>query len=130
MCAFLISLVIWLPAHAQTDSTAKSPSKVFTVVEQHPEFPGGMRKLGEYIEQNLHYPDAARRARVEGRVFVSFVVTDEGHIENVNVLKGIGFGTNEEAIRLVASMPNWIPGRLAGKAVSVAYNLPINFSLR
>ncbi|MBD2753638.1 energy transducer TonB [Spirosoma validum] len=126
----LISLALCLPAHAQTDSTQKQPSIIFTVVEQHPEFPGGMRKLGQYIEKNLRYPEAARRARVEGRVFVNFVVTDQGRIEQVKVLKGFGFGTDEEAIRLVASMPNWIPARQTGKPVNVYYNLPINFRLQ
>ncbi|GAB4035909.1 M56 family metallopeptidase [Spirosoma gilvum] len=114
-------------------SAARKPVKVegdvFTVVEDHPQFPGGMKKLGEYLSENLNYPDAAVKAKVEGKVFVRFIVTDKGEITNVEVLKGIGHGADEEAIRVVEQMPNWIPARQNGKAVNVMYNLPIRFQL-
>ncbi|UFH54291.1 energy transducer TonB [Spirosoma sp. KNUC1025] len=121
--------VTYLPAQAQGDSVANN-RPIFTVVEQHPEFPGGIRKLGRYLEENLQYPEAARNAKLEGRVFVNFIVNDDGRITHVKALNKLGLGTDEEAIRLVASMPNWIPGKQNGRPVNVFYNLPINFKLK
>ncbi|GAB3748954.1 M56 family metallopeptidase [Spirosoma pomorum] len=103
--------------------------EVYTVVENQPEFPGGMAALGSYLEKNLKYPMPAQRANVSGRVFLSFIVTTAGEIKNVEVLKGIGFGTDEEALRVVAAMPRWKPGSQDGVPVNVKYNLPINFEL-
>ena len=102
---------------------------IFTVVEQQPEFPGGWAGLSQYLAQSIKYPAAAQRADVSGRVFLSFVVTKNGEITDVNLLKGIGFGADEEAIRVTAQMPRWIPGKQNGRAVNVKYNLPINFTL-
>ena len=103
--------------------------EIFTVVEEQPEFKGGIKGLVEYISQNIKYPAAAQKANISGRAFVSFVVTKEGSIADVKLLKGIGFGADEEAIRVTRSMPRWIPGKQNGKAVNVRYNLPINFQL-
>ncbi|QKZ11200.1 TonB family protein [Spirosoma sp. KUDC1026] len=103
--------------------------EVYTVVEKQPEFPGGMKALGNYMEKNLKYPMPAQRANVSGRVFLSFIVTTDGEIKNVEVLKGLGFGTDEEALRVVAAMPRWTPGSQDGVPVNVKYNLPINFVL-
>jgi TonB family protein len=103
--------------------------EVYTVVENQPEFPGGMAALGNYMSKTIKYPAAAERANVSGRVFVSFIVTKTGEVQNVEILKGLGFGTDEEATRVVAAMPRWIPGSQGGQPVNVKYNLPINFSL-
>ncbi|GAB3748960.1 energy transducer TonB [Spirosoma pomorum] len=102
---------------------------VYTVVEDQPQFPGGMQQLGSYLSTNLKYPSAAEKANVGGRVFVNFVVTKTGEIKDVRVLKGIGFGADEEAVRVVAAMPRWKPGLQGGSPVNVRYNLPINFAL-
>ncbi|GAB3757433.1 energy transducer TonB [Spirosoma pomorum] len=108
---------------------APKEEQVFTVVEQQPEFNGGMAALGQYLSKNLRYPAAAQRANVAGRVFVSFVVNTDGSIQDVSVLKGLGFGTDEEAIRVIKAMPKWRPGKQSGRPVRVKYNLPINFTL-
>jgi protein TonB len=100
---------------------------VFAVVEQMPEFPGGMEGLGEYLSENLKYPAEAREKDVQGTVFLSFVVQADGAITDVAVLKGIGAGCDEEASRVLAAMPPWQPGRQSGKAVPVRYSLPIRF---
>ncbi len=102
---------------------------IFTVVENQPEFPGGMKGLGEFVEQNLKYPTAAQKAFVSGKVFISFIVTKAGDIADVKILKGMGFGTDEEAIRVVKQMPRWKPGTQNGHTVNVRYALPINFEL-
>ena len=108
---------------------APKEEEIFTVVEQQPEFPGGMAALGQYLGKNLRYPAAAQRANISGKVFISFVVNTDGSIQDVSVLKGLGFGTDEEAQRVVKSMPKWRPGKQSGRAVRVKYNLPINFTL-
>lgn len=108
---------------------APKEETIFTVVEQQPEFTGGMAALSQYLQKNLRYPAAAQRANVAGRVFVSFVVNTDGSIQDVSVLKGLGFGTDEEAQRVVKSMPKWRPGKQSGRAVRVKFNLPINFTL-
>ena len=103
--------------------------EIFNVVEQQPEFPGGMAELGQYLARNIKYPAAAQKANAQGRVFVNFVVTKTGEITDVNLLKGIGFGADEEAIRVVSQMPRWTPAKQNGQIVNVRYNLPINFEL-
>jgi periplasmic protein TonB len=107
----------------------KKEEEIFTVVEQQPEFPGGMAALGQFLGKNIRYPAAAQRANVSGRVFVSFVVNTDGSIQDVQTLKGLGFGTDEEAVRVVKSMPKWRAGKQSGRPVRVKYSLPINFTL-
>ena len=104
-------------------------NKIFTKVDHVPEFPGGIKALFQYLNQNLSYPIRAKQANVSGRVFVQFVVTETGEIRELRILKGIGFGCDEEAVRVVSKMPDWIPGKQNGKPVSVQYNLPIQFSI-
>lgn len=104
-------------------------SDVFTVVEVMPKYPGGNKELMTYIANNVKYPEEAKKNKIQGRVFVSFVVEKDGSIGDVKVLRGIGGGCDEESIRVVENMPNWVPGMQRGKAVRVAYNLPIKFAL-
>jgi len=108
---------------------AQVDGEIFMVVEQQPEFEGGMKALSAYLGENIRYPAPAQRANVSGRVFVSFVVTKTGDIADVKILKGIGLGCDEEAIRVVSRMPNWKPGSQSDRPVNVRYNLPINFQL-
>ncbi|GAB3642878.1 M56 family metallopeptidase [Spirosoma arcticum] len=107
----------------------KVEGKIFDAVEESPTFPGGMKKLGEFLGQNLKYPIAAEKAKAEGPVFVNFVLTKEGDITDVKILKGIGFGADEEAVRVMNQMPRWNPAKHGGKEVNVRYNLPIRFQL-
>lgn len=103
--------------------------EVKLVVEKHPEFPGGLPGLMDYLSKNIKYPEPARRAYVEGKVFVSFVVQKDGSVSNVEVLKGLGFGCDEEALRVTKAMPKWKPAMHKGEVVNVKYNLPIKFVL-
>lgn len=104
-------------------------TKVFTIVEKQPEFPGGNKAMYQFLARNIRYPSAAARSDVSGKVFISFIVSDKGEIKNVKLLKGIGFGCDEEALRVVSSFPNWKPGVQQGKNVTTQYTLPINFQL-
>lgn len=113
----------------QPGSTTTPPNEIFTIVEQSPEFPGGMVVLGQYLSTNLRYPTEAQRQRTEGKVFIQFIVEVDGSIQSPRVLKGIGNGCDEEAVRVVSTMPKWIPGKQNGHPVNVQFNLPIRFSL-
>ena len=105
-------------------------AEIFKVVEEMPEFPGGAAKMMEYIQKNIKYPMMARESDIQGRVFVSFVVEPDGSITNVAVLRGIGGGCDEEALRVVQSMPNWKPGKQRGSAVRCSFTVPIIFKLQ
>lgn len=103
---------------------------VFVVVESMPSFPGGMSELMKFLHENISYPQLAKDAGVQGRVFVSFVVEKDGTVTDIQILRGIGGGCDEEAIKVVQSMPNWIPGRQRNVPVRVRFNLPIKFTLQ
>lgn len=118
------------PLIDEADAALKIQKReIFTAVEKGPEFVGGQAKMYQYLGENIKYPASAQRANISGRVFVKFVVEDDGSIGEVNVMKGIGFGCDEEAIRVVKSMPKWKPGVQNGKNVRVYYNMPIVYRL-
>ena len=104
--------------------------QIFTIVEQMPSFPGGDAALMKYLGNSIKYPAIAKDAGIQGTVFVTFVVDEKGDVKDVKVLRSIGGGCDEEAIRVVKNMPKWSPGKQRGKAVKVQYNLPIKFTLR
>jgi TonB family protein len=107
-----------------------STEQVFTIVEQMPSFVGGNDSLKAYLVRNIKYPEQAIKDSIQGRVFVTFVVNSNGEVKQTKVLRGVNEELNQEAIRVVSSMPNWEPGKQNGKKVSVQYNLPINFILK
>ena len=101
--------------------------EILQIAEKMPSFPGGESKLLEFIEKNTRYPREAREKGIQGRVFVSFVIEQDGSISNVEVLHGIGGGCDEEAVRVIKSMPKWNPGKQHGKTVRVSYRIPVYF---
>lgn len=103
--------------------------KIHTFVEEWPEFPGGDIARVKFLSENIVYPKVAKEAGIQGPVHLTFVVEKDGSISNVNILRGIGGGCDEEATRVVSSMPKWKPGRQNGKEVRVQFNMPINFKL-
>lgn len=113
----------------KTESKAGDNERIFTVVEEQPEYPGGNEEMFKFLGRKIHYPSPASRAGIQGKVFVNFVVTSEGDIKDVKVLKGIGYGCDEEAVRVISQFPQWTPGKQSGKAVSVKFTVPINFQL-
>ena len=102
---------------------------VYQIVEEMPEFPGGAEAMMKSIAGNIKYPEAAIDKNIEGRVFVSFVIEKDGSVSNVKVLRGIGGGCDEEAARVISSMPKWKPGKQKGEFVRVSYQIPIMFKL-
>lgn len=108
---------------------AIDPNEPFTIVEEMPSFPGGQEAWLKYVAKELKYPKEAVENQIQGVVFVTFVVEVDGAISDVKVLRGIRYGCDEEAIRVVKGMPKWTPGKHNGKEVRVQYNLPIRFKL-
>jgi periplasmic protein TonB len=102
---------------------------IFTSVEVSPEFPGGMAKFYSYLQKNYRYPAMAREQGVSGKVIMQFVVERDGSLTDIKVLRDLGLGTGEEAIRLLKSMPKWKPGIQNGRPVRVAYTLPFSLNL-
>ena len=107
----------------------RNNSQVFTYVEEMPAFPDGEDAMYSYIKESLIYPELAKDNGVEGKVYIQFVVGADGSISDVTVAKGIGAGCDEEAVRVVSSMPNWSAGRQNGKTVNVRISVPIVFKL-
>ena len=107
----------------------ESEEVIFTVVESMPTFPGGDAARIKYLNNNIKYPQMARESGIQGRVFVTFVVERNGKVTDVKVLRGIGGGCDEEAIRVIKNMPNWVAGKQRGKPVRVQFNMPILFKL-
>jgi TonB family protein len=119
---------ITIVSHKKEDKTG-TQEKIYAVVEQNASFPGGQREMNKFLSKNLKYPEKAQRAYVKGRVFLSFIVKSTGEIDDIQVVKGLGFGLDEEAIRIVKAMPKWVPGMQDGKKVNSKFNLPISFLL-
>jgi TonB family protein len=110
--------------------TQLAEGEVFNVVEVEPEFPGGMEALIKYLSENIKYPEQAKKENIQGRVFVAFVVEKDGSVTDAKLLRGIGGGCDEEALRVVNAMPKWKPGMQRGVPVRVQYNIPISFKLQ
>ena len=107
--------------------TDSDEPEAYMIVEEMPEFLGGEEKLMEYVSNSVQYPKEAKEKGVQGIVYVSFIVEPDGNITVVKVLRGIGHGCDEEAMRVVESMPKWNPGMHHGKPVRVSYTIPIVF---
>ena len=103
---------------------------VYESVEQMPEFPGGMEEMMKFLQMNIQYPANAAKNNVEGRVVLQFVVKKDGQIGEVKIARSVDPELDAEALRVVKSMPNFIPGRQDGKPVAVWYTLPISFKLQ
>ena len=104
--------------------------KVFEIVEQPPSFPGGEAAMYEWLSKNINYPVIAQENNIQGRVTCQFVVGRNGEIEDVRVVRGVDASLDKEAIRVIRSMPKWIPGKQGGNAVKVRYTLPVQFKLQ
>ena len=124
-----LKLKILTTEDTPTQVLEKDNDTVFQMVEQMPEFPGGVEAMMHYVANNVKYPQEARDKNISGRVFVSFVIEKDGSVNEVKVMRGIGGGCDEEAVRVVKNMPKWKPGMQKGKPVRVSYMMPLNFKL-
>ena len=107
------------------------PNAILTIggVDEYPEFNGGAKAWSKYMERNLRYPYQAQEESIQGKVFVSFVIERDGSVTDVKVLRGLGFGCDEEAIKVIKKSPLWKPGKNKGVPVRVRYNMAINFTI-
>ena len=126
--ALLICIVFTVGAHAQ--DTTKTQSNIFVDIEHEPDFPGGLQAFYKYIGSNLRYPKVAKILGLTGKVYLTFVIDENGSITDVKPVRCLGAGCESEAVRVVSMSPKWSPGIQKGKTVRVAYTMPITFSLK
>ena len=117
-------------ANTKANVLQQNTDKVYEKVDVMPEFKGGREGLMSYLAENIKYPKEAKSNKIEGTVFVQFIVNAKGKVQNVNVPKPVHHLLDKEAIRVIAAMPKWTPGKKEGKAVSVQYTLPIAFKFK
>ncbi len=123
MLVFMI-LVAWMANPSEVIA-----QEVHEKVDEMPVPPGGMDGWINHMSENLNYPEAARDKKIEGMVVLTFIVKEDGSVSEVEILRGIGAGCDEEGKRVVEISPNWTPGKIGGKAVITRMRLPINFKL-
>jgi TonB family protein len=116
--------------YGEEEKLGKAPEEVFTVVEQMPEFLGGMNAMQQFLMKSVLYPQAAREKGIQGKVYVTFVVGKEGSVSNVKIVRGVHPLLDAEALRVVNAMPKWTPGKQSGKDVAVQFTIPIKFTLQ
>jgi len=104
-------------------------AEIFTVVEESPHYPGGDEMRIKFLQENIKYPQAARESSLSGLVYITFIIETDGTITDIRVLRGIGGGCDEEAVRVIKLMPKWTPGKQRGKPVRVQYSMPVLFKL-
>jgi periplasmic protein TonB len=112
------------------EEEAIEETEIFIVVENPPSFPGGEEARIRFLSENIRYPQMARESGIQGTVFVTFVVERDGSVTDVRVLRGIGGGCDEEAVRVIRAMPRWNAGQQRGRPVRVQFNMPIRFTLQ
>ena len=122
----LLSGLILLSAATIKKSNAHVP---LAVHDHQPEFPGGVANFAEYLKRSVKYPQEARKNKIQGKVLVSFIVDTDGSLTDVAIVKGLGNGLDEEALRVISGCPRWHPGYRGNVPVRVQYNMNINFSL-
>ena len=123
-------LIMFFMAFVSVNAYSQSKEQddaVYSIVSEQPSFPGGMQEMMKFISENRKYPAEAKAKEIHGKVIVAFVVERDGSLSDVKIRRGIGYGCDEEAIRLIKSMPKWTPGKQNGKAVRVSFMLPVTF---
>jgi TonB family protein len=126
---FLIAIGICVLGfqNSSAQSSAVDENSVYTKVEKMPEYPGGQVALVKFISKNVKYPTKYKKAKVNGRVFVSFVIDKTGKVTMAKIVKSLNEECDAEALRVISKMPNWIPGEKNGEKVAVQFGLPVNF---
>lgn len=125
-------VVISTPGEGPKEAKAAGDEKVygtFEALEVQPTFPGGMDKFYKYLSKSIRYPAMAQEQGIQGKVFLSFIIEKNGTLTDIKIERTLGYGTDEEAVRVLKGSPRWMPGIQNGKEVRVKYNIPISFSL-
>ncbi|MCR9016822.1 energy transducer TonB [Aquiflexum gelatinilyticum] len=111
------------------NSAQGSSDEVFDMVDEFPQFPGGIEAWGNFMKDNLKYPASAKDKGIEGTVYITFIINKDGSVSDAEILRGIGGGCDEEALRVVKASPNWNPGKKDGKIVRSRMRLPVQYAL-
>ena len=119
----------WRSVEKETQVVAEETQEIFEIVDEMPEFSGGIGAMTKYIDEHLNYPTVAREKGIQGRVLVTCVINEDGSVSDAEVKQGLDCDLDKEAIRIVQSMPKWKPGRMGGKNVRVRYVIPVVFRL-
>ena len=126
----VLAILFTINTTAMAQNKKTSNDKVFEKVEDMPEFPGGEQAMMDFVGKNVQYPKEAMEKEISGRVLVGFIVEKDGSVNEVKIVRGIGGGCDEEAVRVVKAMPKWKPGKEKGKPVRVSYMMPFTFKLQ
>lgn len=127
MAAVFLCFLIF-ESNAQNQSEI-NPDSIYNYAKTPPRFPDGEKALVEYLSDNIKYPKAAKKQKIEGRVLLTFIVEKDGSLSEISVYRSVGGGCDEEALRVVEEMPLWTPARENGRAVRCRYTLPVLFRL-
>jgi protein TonB len=123
-------VIIDSPMPMDTSKTVPyDPSRIFTSVQQIPTFPGGFDSFYKYLAQNIRYPASAVKDRIQGKVFLTFIVEKDGSLTDIKVIRSVSGDIDAEAVRVLRSSPKWKPGIQNGRPVRVQFAVPIDFSL-
>ena len=120
--------VVWIPPVVETEEVVEDV--IHVSVEVMPEFPGGMDKLLQFINDNMQYPTKAQTEGIQGKVIVQFIIDEDGYIIEPNIVRSVESSLDNEALRLIKMLPQWKPGTLKGKAIKVKYTVPVAFKLK
>ena len=126
----VLAILFTVNTTATAQNKKTSNDKVFEKVEDMPEFSGGEQAMMDFVAKNVQYPKEAMEKEISGRVLVGFIVEKDGSISETEIVKGIGGGCDEEAVRVVKAMPKWKPGKQDGKPIRVHFILPLTFKLQ
>ena len=126
----VLALLLMVNTNAMAQNKKAANDKVLEKAEVMPEFPGGEQAMMKFVSENVQYPEKAKEKEISGRVLVGFIVEKDGSVNEVKIVRGIGGGCDEEAVRVVKAMPKWKPGKEKGKPVRVSYMMPIFFKLQ
>jgi protein TonB len=126
----VLAILFTINTTAMAQNKKTSNDKVFEKVEDMPEFPGGEQAMMKFVSENVQYPEEAKEKEISGRVLVGFIVEKDGSVNEVKIVRGIGGGCDEEAVRVVKAMPKWKPGKQDGKTVRVSYTMPFFFKMQ
>lgn len=117
-------------SEGRAEAAVENGNTVFETAEVNPQFPGGQEAFARFIRKNLNYPGRAAELGIGGRVYVSFIVEKDGKVTDVALVRGIGYGCDEEALRVLKKAPAWIPGMQNGRNVRVRFTVPLHFSVQ
>ncbi|MBE0662867.1 MAG: energy transducer TonB [Bacteroidales bacterium] len=122
-------VIEYQPSEPFMEAEVAEDNEVFVVVEELPQFPGGQEALHKFLSQNLKYPQSAKQEKIQGTVYVTFIISNDGNVDSASILLGVHWSLDEEAMRVIRDMPQWIPGKLRGKPVNVQITMPVRFTL-